>query len=169
MLWKILRERSRSRAVRNLGVLGTPVEPSLNRFTKQAASAFAAPISLLTILHDRDLWVRASTGLDVACLPRKDGFCHYAVDRDDLLEVCDALSDPFFRTLPCVSGEPHVRYYLGAPLTLARDMDVGMLCVLDTVPRPPASRDQRAYLAGIARQAAHAIERQADIKGSLAA
>ena len=169
MLWKIFRERSRARAVLHLGVLGAPVEPSLNRFTEQAASAFAAPISLLTILHDQDLWVRASTGLDVTCLPRKDGFCHYAVDRDDMLEVCDALDDPFFRTLPCVSGEPFVRYYLGAPLTMTSDMDVGLLCVLDTAPRTPASRDQRAYLAGIARQAASAIERQADIKGVLAA
>lgn len=169
MLWKVLRERSRSRAVRNLGVLGTPAEPSLNRFTQQAASAFAAPIALLTILHDQELWVRASTGLDVTCVPRKDGFCHYAVDRDDLLEVCDALADPFFRTLPCVTDEPHVRYYLGAQLTMTRDLDVGMLCVLDTAPRPPASRDQRAYLAGIARQAAFAIERQADLKGNLAA
>lgn len=169
MLWKILRERSRSRAVRNLGVLGTPVEPGLDRFTQQAASAFAAPISMLTILHDQELWVKATTGLDVVCLPREDGFCYYAVDRDDLLEVCDAQANPFFRTLPCVSGEPHVRYYLGAPLTLASDLDVGMLCVLDTVSRPPASRDQRAYLAGLARQAAQALERQADIRSRVAA
>jgi len=169
MLWKILRERSRSRAVRNLGILGAPVEPGLDQFTRQAASAFAVPMSFLTILHDEQLWVRASTGLDVACVPREDGFCNYAVDRDDLFEVCDAPADPFFRSLPCVTGEPYVRYYLGAPLTLTRALDVGMLCVLDTKPRPSASRDQRAYLAGLARQAAQAIERRADTKGQIAA
>ncbi|WP_375244913.1 GAF domain-containing protein [Sphingomonas parapaucimobilis] len=100
---------------------------------------------------------------------RKDGFCHYAVDQDDLLEVCDALADPFFRTLPCVTSEPHVRYYLGAPLTLTHDIDIGMLCVVDTVARPPASRDQRSYLIGLARQAADAIERRADFRNGLAA
>lgn len=165
MLWKPLRERSRSRAVRNLDVLGVPVEPSLNRFVEQASGAFAAPIALLTIIHDQQLLVRASIGLDVACVPRGDSFCHHAVDRDDLLEVCDAQSDPLFRTLPCVTGEPHVRYYIGAPLTLARNLDVGMLCVLDTSVRRPASRDQRAYLLGLARQATHAIERRAETKG----
>lgn len=169
MLWKILRERSRSRAVRNLGILGAPVEPGLDQFTRQAASAFAAPMSFLTILHNKNLWIRASVGLDVACVPREDGFCHYAVDHDDLFEVCDAPADPLFRSLPCVTGEPYVRYYLGAPLTMARDLDVGMLCVLDTKSRPPASRDQRAYLAGLARQAAQAIERRADTKGQIAA
>ncbi|WP_375244916.1 hypothetical protein [Sphingomonas parapaucimobilis] len=72
MLWKMLRERSRSRAVRHLGVLGTPAEPGLDRFVAQAASAFAAPISLLTVLHDQQMLVKASTGLDMECLPRKD-------------------------------------------------------------------------------------------------
>ena len=169
MLSKILRERARARAVRDLGALDASFEPGLNRFAEQAAASFAAPISLLTVLHDQQLLIRASVGLDVVCLPRQEGFCHYAVDRDDLLEVCDARTDPFFRTLPCVVGEPHIGYYLGAPLTLARNVDVGMLCVLDTAPRLPASGDQRAYLVGLARQAAHAIERRADLKDSLAA
>lgn len=150
-------------------MFGAPVEPALGRFAEQAAAAFGAPISLLTVVHDRQLLIKASVGLDVACLPCEDGFCHYGLDQDDLLEVCDAAADPMFRALPCVAGEPYVRYYLGAPLTLARDVDVGMLCVLDTAVRPPASRDQRAYLTGLARQAAHAIERRADLKGSLAA
>jgi len=169
MLLKMLRERKRSSAVAGLDTIGTPAEPGLHRFTEQAAQAFAAPISLLTLVHDDRLWAKASTGLDMQCLPRQDGFCSYVVERADMLEVCDALADPFFRTLPPVMGDPHICYYLGAPLTLAGGMDVGALCVLDTKPREPASRDQRAYLAGLARQAATMLEHRARTKGSLAA
>lgn len=148
MLRKILRERARARAVDSVGVLSAPAELCLDRFAELASTAFAAP----------------GVGLDLVCVPRREGFCHYAVDCDDLLEVCDAWADPVFRLLPGVVGAPYIRYYPGAPLTLARKVDVGMLCVLDTVARLPASRDQRAYLEGLARQAAQAIERRADVK-----
>lgn len=169
MLLKMLRERMRSRAVAHLGTIGTPAEPALSRFTEQASQAFAAPVALLTLVHDDRLWVKASTGLDLQCLPKQQGFCTYVVERADMLEVCDALADPFFRTLTPVIEEPYLRYYLGAPLTLASGMDVGALCVLDTKPRKPASRDQRAYLAGLARQAGLMLENRARNKGSLAA
>lgn len=164
MLRKILRERARARAVDSVGVLSAPAELRLDRFAELASTAFAAPLSFLTVLHDQQLLIRGGVGLDLVCVPRREGFCHYAVDRDDLLEVCDAWADPVFRLLPGVVGAPYIRYYLGAPLTLARKVDVGMLCVLDTVARLPASRDQRAYLEGLARQAAQAIERRADVK-----
>lgn len=169
MLLKMLRERVRARAVEALDAIGVPAEPSLQRFTEQASQAFAAPISLLTLLHDDQLWVKASSGLEVECLPREDGFCNHAVDRNELLEVCDAATDPFFRHLPVVTGAPSIRYYIGAPLKLASGVEVGALCVLDTKARFPAQRDQRAYLIGLARQATHALERSAHIRGSLAA
>lgn len=169
MLWKLLRERSRSRAVEGLHVLGNLTEPGFDRFVRQAADAFEAPMSLLTLLHDDMLWVKASTGLGVKCTPRENGFCSHAVDRGEPLEICDARADLVFRTFPSVTGEPYVRYYLGAPLTLLDGTDIGALCVLDTHPRAPASRDQRAYLTGLARQASQVMERNAHIMGNLAA
>ena len=169
MFWKMLRERSRVRAVNRLNIVGQVAEPGFERFVQQAADAFAAPISLLTVLHADTLWVKAALGIDLQCTPREDGFCSYAVDLGEPLEVCDARIDPRFQNFSSVTGEPYVRYYLGAPLTLMNGIDVGALCVLDTQPREPASRDQRAYLVGLARQATHALEQRAYIKGSLAA
>ncbi|RYF14839.1 MAG: GAF domain-containing protein [Oxalobacteraceae bacterium] len=169
MLWDFFRERSRSRAVERLGILGNIAEPGFDCFVQQAADAFDAPMSLLTLLHDDMLWVKAATGVQMHCAPRDESFCNHAVDRGELLEVCDASADPVFQAMPSVLGEPYIRYYLGAPLTLLDGTDFGALCVLDTHPRPPASRDQRAYLTGLARQASQAMERDAHIKGSLAA
>lgn len=169
MLWNILRERARARAVGRLGIPALPTEPGFDRFVGQAAAAFAAPISFLTLIDLNTMWVKASAGLDLQCLPRRDSFCAHVLSRDEPLEVCDARADPRFRRLPPVVGEPYIRYYIGAPLTLVDGTDVGALCVIDTRPRPPASRDQRAYLVGLARQATHALERQAHVRGSVAA
>ncbi|MGI4731228.1 MAG: GAF domain-containing protein [Janthinobacterium lividum] len=152
-----------------MSILADPAEPGFDRFVQQAANAFAAPFSLLTLLHEDTLWVKAAIGLQMECLPRDDGFCTHAVDRKEPLEVCDARVDRRFQALSPVVGTPFVRYYLGAPLTLMDGTGVGALCVLDTKQRQPASRDQRAYLMGLARQATQALERRAHIKGSLAA
>lgn len=169
MLWNLFRERLRSRAIERLGAVGNIAEPGFDRFVQQAAAAFGAPMSLLTLLHKDMLWVKAATGVQMHCAPRKESFCNHAVDRAELLEVCDASVDPVFQALPSVIGEPYIRYYLGAPLTLLDGTDFGALCVLDTQSRAPASRDQRVYLKGLARQASQAMERHAHIKGSLAA
>lgn len=169
MFWRLLRERSRLRAVKQLDVLDSLAEPGFDRFVQLAADAFNAPISLLTLLHDNTLWIKAATGFETQCMPRQDGFCSHVVDRDEPLEVCDVHADPLFRNLPPVTGAPYVRYYIGAPLKLFDGTGIGALCILDTQTREPASLDQRAYLSGLARQATQALERRAHIRGRLAA
>jgi GAF domain-containing protein len=163
----LFRERRRSVAVHRLAILGLPAEPVFDRYVDSAALAFNAPIAVLSLIHDHQQTIRASHGLkvDLECVPRSSGFCSYTLDRDDVLEVCDPEADDRFAGLPGVTGDPHVRYYLGAPLRLLSGIDVGALCVADTVHRLPASADQRAYLLGLARQAARTLEARLDIWG----
>ena len=49
--------------------------------------------------------------------------------------VPDATRDPRFADNPFVTGEPFVRFYAGAPLSLPSGDIVGTLCVMDTQPR----------------------------------
>lgn len=155
--------------MKRLDIPHGPSDPELDGFVKRAAEAFAAPIALLTLIRDDMLWAKASFGFDLDTVPRGDSLCTHAIDRAEPLEICDALADERFRTLPPVQTEPHVRYYIGAPLTIMSGTDVGALCVIDTQPRPPASQDERAYLISLARQATRALERQARIKDGLVA
>jgi GAF domain-containing protein len=169
MLLRLLRERSRARALKSLDILNGVSEPDFDRFVHKAADAFAAPISLLTLFHHDTVWVKAAIGFELQCVPRANSFCNHAVDRSEPLEVCDAHQDHRYRELPPVVGSPFIRYYLGTPLKLPDGTGVGVLCVLDTEPRSPASSDQKAFLNGLARQATQALERRAHIKGSIAA
>ena len=164
MMPKILfAERRRSVAVKGLGVLDTPAEPAFDRFVNEAAASFDAPIALLSLIHSDEQWFKAEHGLTLTCIPRSAGFCGYALDYSGALECCDPEHDPRFANLEIVTGNPFIRYYIGAPLKLLSGVGVGALCVFDTVKRPPTSGDQRAYLLGLARQASMTLEARADL------
>lgn len=158
MLTNLFRERLRSRAVRGLTGDDEASELALDRHVEAAQQAFVAPIAALSLIHGDTQAIRAARGLDLSCLPRRDGFCTVALEVSDVLECCDAQADPRFAGLPPVVGAPFVRYYIGTPLRLMNGIEVGVLCVADVVPRPPASKDQRAYLVGLARQASLVLE-----------
>ena len=158
MFKSVFRERRRSVAVHNLGIVATLSEPAFDRFVSSAASGFDAPIASLSLIHDQEHWYKAGHGAAITCIPRNHGFCHFALERHDVLEVCDPQADARFAALPSVIGDPFVRYYIGAPLRRLSGIDVGALCVVDTVHRRPASADQKAFLLGLARQASLAME-----------
>lgn len=163
MLKTFFRERRRSQAVRGLSILGSAPEPIFERFVATAASAFDAPIALMSLIHDDQQWFKAGRGLAIECIPRDSGFCSFTLDRRDILETVEPQADPRFAHLAVVTGAPHVRYYIGAPLRCASGIDVGALCVLDTKRRAPASADQKAYLIGLARQASSALEARSNL------
>ncbi|GGS69036.1 hypothetical protein GCM10010156_29990 [Planobispora rosea] len=50
-------------------------------------------------------------------------------------EVPDARADPRFRDDPLVTGEPHLRFYAGAPLISGHGHALGTVCVADHQPR----------------------------------
>jgi len=158
MLKSLLQERKRSRAVRGLNVVGSAPEPTFDRFVAAAAQAFDAPLAMLSLIHGDQQWFKASHGLVIDCIPRASGFCGFALDCPDVLEVVDPLSDPRFSRLPGVTGEPYVRYYIGASLQRTDGIHVGALCVADTKVRKAASADQKAYLSSLARQVSKALE-----------
>ena len=63
--------------------------------------------------------------------------------------VEDALHDPRFADNPLVTGEDHVRFYVGAPIVVG-GATLGTLCVLDREPRPRPSQEVLAQLEALA-------------------
>ena len=69
------------------------------------------------------------------------------------LVVPDAAEDPRLAADPLVAGPPRLRFYAGLPVCSA-GRRVGLLCVLDTAPRPGGlDPGQRDLLRALARQA----------------
>ncbi len=104
-----------------------------------ARSLFHAPIALISLVeHDRQ-WFLARQGLEARETPREQAFCSHTILGDEVLVVPDALQDERFAANPLVTGEPHIRFYAGAPLRSRDGHGLGSLCVIDRAPQHPTA------------------------------
>ncbi len=150
-------EEQRLRALRGLGVLDTPPEDCLDRITRLARQCFDAPIALISLVGETRQWFKSADGVELAETARHVSFCGHAIMDDALLEVPDTARDPRFADNPLVAGEPHIRFYAGAPLVTETGFRLGTLCVIDQRPRAPLGEGQKAALRDLADMAAREL------------
>jgi len=119
-----------------------------------AAAQFGVPVALISLVDAERQWFKASVGLTFRQTPRRHSFCAHAIMQpNEVLIVEDAQQDCRFRDMPMVAGDPHIRFYAGAPIVTANGVALGTVCILDRVPRrfDAADRDMLARLADLAR------------------
>ena len=147
----------------NYGVLDTPPEQALDDLTALAAQICGAPIALISLIDEHRQWFKAKVGWEIAETPRDISFCGHAVHQRDLFIVPDARHDERFWDNPLVTGEPHIRFYAGAPLVSPEGVSLGALCVMDHVPRSLTQGQQQA-LRVLARQVMTHLELRRHIR-----
>lgn len=128
-------EDDRLQALRQLLVLDTPPEERFDRLTTFAAQEFDVPIVLLSLVDAQRQWFKSRVGLDLCETARGISFCAHAILADEPMVVPDALLDARFADNPLVTGEPHIRFYAGAPLKMPDGQNIGTLCLIDRAPR----------------------------------
>jgi GAF domain-containing protein len=146
-----MNEGARLAALHRLQLLGTPSEPAFDRITQLAQTYFRVPIALVSLVDEEEQWFKAKCGVSIAGTPRDQAFCNYTILHDTVFVVPDAQANPTFAANPLVTGKPHIRFYAGAPLTIAPGIRLGSLCIIDTKPRAfePADMQRLAGLAQI--------------------
>jgi diguanylate cyclase (GGDEF)-like protein/PAS domain S-box-containing protein len=135
-------EADRLKALRDLDILDSEPEPHFEAICRTAAALFGMPISYVSLVAEDHQRFMAKCGLDLDETAREGAFCNYAILSDAVFVVEDARADPRFRDSPLVVDSPHVRFYAGAPLVTEAGLRVGILCVLDHVPRRFAPEDR---------------------------
>lgn len=118
-----------------LSILDTPPEARFDRITRLAMRLFDVPIALITLVDAERQWFKSCQGLDVSETPRGISFCGHAILEDRALVVSDALLDERFADNPLVTGEPHIRFYAGFPITAPNGSRLGTFCIIDRRPR----------------------------------
>jgi PAS domain S-box-containing protein len=150
-------EADRLAALQRYQILDTPPEPAFDRIVRLAALLLDVPIAVISLVDSDRQWFKARYGLDAPEAPRAIAFCDHAIRGSDILVVPDARLDPRFCQNPLVTGEPHVRFYAGAPLVTPDGFAIGTICAIDRVPRGFSRRDT-TILAALAEQVLHELE-----------
>ncbi|MGY2734986.1 diguanylate cyclase domain-containing protein [Sphingomonas sp. UYP23] len=134
-------EARRLEVLEGLGILDTPPEAEFETIIACAQRMLGTKIALLSLVGEDRQWFKAKRGLDPCETPRAHSFCAHAIRDDGLLVIPDATRDARFADNPLVLGEPHIRFYAGAPIRAAdpalpeRSYAMGTLCVIDDHPR----------------------------------
>lgn len=148
-------------ALRALAVLDSAPEAEFDALARLAAGLCGVPMAAISLVDAERQWFKANVGLSgVAGGPRSSAFCAHAVRRDELFEVPDATSDERFADNPLVAGDPGIRFYAGAPVTVDGGCRVGTVCVIDRTPRQLTGH-QRDALQDLAVVVGRALERRA--------
>ncbi len=152
-------EEGRIAALHAYGVLHSAPEAGFDEVVALAAAICETPTALISLVDSDIQWFKARVGLDVCETGRDVSFCDHAMREHEVMVVPDATLDSRFAANALVTGEPHIRFYAGAPLVTSEGFPLGALCVIDHHPRPDGLTPlQRQTLAVLASQIVNQLE-----------
>ncbi|WP_167098632.1 diguanylate cyclase [Mycobacterium sp. DL592] len=138
-------EQQRLSVLKEYEILDTLPEQAYNDFATLASLICGTPIAMISLIDEDRQWFKANVGLDKEETPRSLAFCSHAImTPDQTMVVEDATQDERFAANPLVTGDPHIRFYAGAPLQTPTGEALGTLCVIDREPRQLTDTQQQA-------------------------
>ena len=149
-------ESARLVALRRYDILDTPPEVPFDDLATLAAHLCGAPVALISFVASEREWFKARIGISIDAAPREISFSAHAILQSDVFVVTDASTDARFAGNPLVT-ETHIRFCAGAPITTRDGHSLGMICVMDRVPRE-LSASQLQGLRALARHTVHLLE-----------
>ncbi len=128
-------EAARLETLRKYRILDTEPEIAFDDLALLASHICETPMAAITLVDKDRQWFKSRIGLAVPETPRSISFCSHAIAGRGIFIVPDASKDERLRDNPQVTGDPHIRFYAGAPLIAREGHALGTLCVVDRRPR----------------------------------
>jgi len=134
-------EDRRLSALARCALLNKSREEDFDKVTRLVSAICEVPIAIISFVDGDREWFKSVVGIAIDGIARDDSFCAHAISEPgQVFVVSDALLDPRFWSNPYVLGEPHVRFYAGAPLRTTDGCALGTLCAIDYEPRSLAPK-----------------------------
>lgn len=150
-------EAAREQAVVASRVLDATGDPSLQALVACTRLAFGTEVAAISIAFQDWQYFVAAAGMPTGVVSRRTSLCAHAIlAADDLFCVLDTGRDPRFAANPAVI-DTGPRFYAAVPLTTARGVPLGALCIFDRNPRDLFSAGERAELKRHGRKAEELI------------
>jgi anti-sigma regulatory factor (Ser/Thr protein kinase) len=153
----IVNEPARLAALHRYRILDTAPERAFDDLTMLASHICGTPMALITLVDADRQWFKSRIGITPSETSRTISFCAHAIRQGDLFIIPDARKDERLRDNPLVTGDPHIRFYAGAPLVTPDGHALGTLCVVDRVTRTLTPRQIEA-LDALRRQVESQLE-----------
>jgi signal transduction histidine kinase/CheY-like chemotaxis protein len=159
------RIQSIQHALSQYSILDTEPEDIYDDISELAAELCQAPAAVVSFVdheHSR-IYFKARYGMDVQDVPLGTkfhcdlAFCSQCILHDDIFIIEDAWQHPEFKNNRYVTGQPYIRFYGGAPLTVPSGERIGTVCVVDVKPRI-LSEKQKKCLKQLAQQVVSHLE-----------
>ncbi|MBU2097208.1 MAG: GGDEF and EAL domain-containing protein [Gammaproteobacteria bacterium] len=132
-------ETSRLFALYSLRILGTDPEPAYDNIAALARKIYKVPFAGISFVDQNEVWLKTTDTSGLAVAPRARSFCGHGVLSDAATIVNDTAVDERFVDHPGVTeaqlNGDGIRAYCGVPVHAPTGHRVGMLCLLDIVPR----------------------------------
>ncbi len=140
-------EQARLDALRSYEVIDSVPEPMFDALAELAAYVTGARSALISFVDDHRQWVKARYAVGVS--ETHIAFCAATILGTEPMVVEDARLEPRFAASPLSIDGAEIRFYAGVPLVMAGGHAIGVLAVLDQVPRvlDPAQRQALTMLA----------------------
>lgn len=156
-------DQRRIEALREYAIMDTTPEEGFDDISRLTSFICGTPIATITLLDLHRQWFKAKIGLEASETPISDAICATAIQQKDLFLVPDTKEDQRFANYNCVTGNPHIRFYAGAPLITPEGVALGTLCAIDRVPRE-LSAEQKEALTALSRQVMSMLELRRTIR-----
>jgi anti-sigma regulatory factor (Ser/Thr protein kinase) len=153
----VANEAERLKALHQYRILDTDPEQAFDDLTLIASQICGVPIAMISLVDEDRQWFKSRIGVEARESSRSISFCAHAIQQRGIFTVADASKDERFRDNPLVKGDPHIRFYAGAPIVTQDGFALGTLCVIDYVPRQ-LTDDQNNALMALERQVTAQLE-----------
>ena len=145
-------------------VLDSLPEKEYDSITRLASYICNKPISTITFFDNEFQFIKSQVGMNGKKSLLTGSICQLTIQDKQILEIRDTLKDPRSSGLACVTGDPNVRFYAGAPLISPEGYVLGTLCVIDVVPGELDNRQKDALKALADEVMSHMESRRKNIK-----